>query len=70
MGDDGRAVAEIDEIEQYDLSTTRGRAMLVDDILLALGQADRRRVLEFIRDQKPGGDSHGSAPVSELNERR
>ena len=42
--------------------------MLVDDILLALGQADRRRVLEFIRDQKPGGDSHGSAPVSELNE--
>jgi hypothetical protein len=55
VGDDGKAVAEIEEIEQYDLSTTRGCAMLIDDILVALGQADRRRVLDFMRDQKPSG---------------
>jgi len=70
MGDDGQPVAEIDEIEQYDLSTTRGRAMLVDDILVALGQADRRKVLDFIRDQRPDGDPPSSAVVSELREHR
>jgi hypothetical protein len=70
MGDDGQPVAEIDEIEQYDLSTTRGRAMLVDDILVALGQADRRKVLDFIRDQRPDGDTPNSAVVSELREHR
>jgi hypothetical protein len=52
MSDDGHPVAEIEDIEQYDLSNTRGRAMLVDDILVALGQADRRQVLDFMRDQK------------------
>jgi hypothetical protein len=68
VGDDGRPVAEIEDIEQYDLSTTRGRAMLVDDILVALGQADRRRVLNFMRDQKPEapltavGSPEGSEP--------
>jgi hypothetical protein len=70
VGDDGQAVAEIDEIEQYDLSTTRGRAMLVDDILVALGQADRRKVLEFIRDTKPSDDGSKIASiVSELEHR-
>lgn len=54
VGDDGGPVAEIEDLEQYDLSTTRGRAMLVDDILVAMGQADRRQVLNFIRDHKPG----------------
>ena len=49
--DDGSAVAEIENLEQYDLSTTRGRAMLVDDILVALGHADRRVVLEMIREE-------------------
>jgi hypothetical protein len=53
MDDDGRPVAEIEDIDQYDLSTTRGRAMLVDDILVALGQGDRRRVLNFMRDHQP-----------------
>jgi hypothetical protein len=53
LGDDDRPVAEIDDVEQYDLSTTRGRAMLIDDILVALGQADRRRVLNFMREH-PG----------------
>ena len=70
MGDDGQPVAEIDDIEQYDLSTTRGRAMLVDDILVALGQADRRKVLDFIRDQRPDSDSPSSAVVSELRVHR
>jgi hypothetical protein len=65
MGDDGHPVAEIEDIEQYDLSTTRGRAMLVDDILVALGQADRRLVLNFMRDQKPE-KGELSAVVSEL----
>ena len=69
VGDDGRSVAEIDDIEQYDLSTTRGRAMLVDDILVALGQADRRKVLDFIRDQKPEDDSNIASIVSELERR-
>jgi hypothetical protein len=68
VGDDGQAVAEIEDLEQYDLSTTRGRAMLVDDILVALGQADRRRVLNFMRDQKLEG-SEVTAVVSELPER-
>jgi len=68
MDDDGRSVAEIEDLEQYDLSTTRGRAMLIDDILVALGQADRRRVLNFMREQSPaGGDSSGV--VTELRDR-
>jgi hypothetical protein len=49
LDDAGQPVAEIGEIEQYDLSTTRGRAMLIDEITLALGQGDRRQVLDFIR---------------------
>jgi hypothetical protein len=53
VNDDGEPMAEIDGLENYDLSTTRGRAMLVDDIMVALGQADRRQVLDFIRDQRP-----------------
>ena len=70
VGDDGHPVAEIDDIEQYDLSTTRGRAMLVDDILVALGQADRRKVLDFIREQKPGEDGQNiSSIVSEVERR-
>ena len=68
MDDEGRPVAEVDNIEQYDLSNTRGRAMLVDDILVALGHADRRRVLEFMRDQKAEG-TELTAVVSELPER-
>jgi hypothetical protein len=68
VGDDGRAVAEIDDLEQYDLSTTRGRAMLLDDILVALGQADRRRVLNFMREQ-PQDAQDGSAVVTDLRER-
>jgi hypothetical protein len=52
MNDDGEAVAEIENLEQYDLSTTRGRAMLLDDILVALGHADRRVVLELIRERR------------------
>ena len=68
MGDDGRPVAEIEDIDQYDLSTTRGRAMLVDDILVALGQADRRRVLNFMRDHKPE-DAQLTAVVSDLGDR-
>jgi hypothetical protein len=52
LDDAGQPVAEITEVEQYDLSTTRGRAMLIDDITLAMGQGDRRRVLEFIRSTK------------------
>jgi len=68
MGDDGRSVAEIEDLEQYDLSTTRGRAMLIDDILVALGQADRRRVLNFMREQSPAtGD--GPGVVTELRDR-
>ena len=63
MGDDGMAVAEIEDLEQYDLSTTRGRAMLIDDILVALGQADRRRVLNFMRETKPDG------PLTAVSER-
>ena len=49
LDDAGQPVAEVGEVEQFDLSTTRGRAMLVDEIMLALGQGDRRKVLEFIR---------------------
>ena len=68
MDDDGRSVAEIEDLEQYDLSTTRGRAMLIDDILVALGQADRRRVLNFMREQSSvSGD--GSSVVTELRDR-
>ena len=50
--DAGEPVAEIQDVEQYDLSTVRGRAMLIDEITLALGQADRRQVLELIRSTK------------------
>ena len=67
MGDDGRSVAEIEDLEQYDLSTTRGRAMLIDDILVALGQADRRRVLEFMRENQIDR-SKLSAVISEPGE--
>ena len=52
LNDDGDPVAEVDGVEDYDLSTTRGRAMLMDDILVALGQADRRQVLEFMRGRR------------------
>jgi hypothetical protein len=52
LDDAGQPVAEITDVELYDLSTTRGRAMLIDDITLAMGQGDRRRVLEFIRSTK------------------
>ena len=52
VNDDGAPVAEIDDLQEYDLSTTRGRAMLVDDILVALGQADRRVVLDMIRERR------------------
>jgi hypothetical protein len=52
MNDDGDAVAEIEKLEQYDLSTTRGREMLLDDILVALGHADRRVVLDMIRERR------------------
>ncbi|MFL5798386.1 MAG: hypothetical protein ACJ77A_10695 [Actinomycetota bacterium] len=52
MNDDGDAVAEIENLELYDLSTTRGRAMLLDDILVALGHADRRVVLDMIRERR------------------
>ena len=68
VGDDGKPVAEIEDIEQYDLSTTRGRAMLVDDVLVALGQADRRAVLNFMRDHRADG-TQLSAVVSEGAER-
>ena len=57
VNDDGEAVAEIEYLEGYDLSTTRGRAMLIDDILLALGQDDRRKVLQLIRATRKSGDS-------------
>ena len=49
VDDGGEPVAEIEDIEHYDLTTMGGRASLIDEITLALGQADRRRVLEFIR---------------------
>jgi len=68
MNDDGTAMAEIEDLEQYDLSTTRGRAMLVDEILVALGQADRRRVLNFMRDNPQEGDG-AAGVVTELRER-
>ena len=68
VGDDGQPVAEIDDLEQYDLSTTRGRAMLVDDILVAMGQADRRRVLNFMREHPPD-DGADAAVVTELRDR-
>ena len=57
LDDAGEPVAEIEDVEQYDLSTTRGRAMLVDEITLALGQADRRRVLNFMRDHRDADPS-------------
>ena len=56
VNDDGNSVAEIDSVEQYDLSTTRGRAMLVDDILVALGHADRRVVLDMIKERRARAD--------------
>ena len=52
LNDDGDPVAEIENLEEYDLSTTRGRAMLVDDILVAMGHADRRVVLDMIRERR------------------
>ena len=52
VNEEGTAVAEIDDVEGYDLSTTRGRAMLMDDILVALGHADRRVVLDMIRERR------------------
>jgi RecJ-like exonuclease len=52
VNDDGHAVAEVQDLETYDLSTTRGRAMLLDDILVALGHADRRVVLDMIRERR------------------
>jgi len=55
LDDAGEPVAEIEDVELYDLSTTRGRAILVDEITLALGQADRRQVLEFIRQTRSTG---------------
>jgi hypothetical protein len=67
LDDDDRPMAEIEDLEQYDLSTTRGRAMLIDDILVALGQADRRRVLNFMRDHPPS-DREPSV-VAELPDR-
>jgi hypothetical protein len=59
VDDAGEPMAEIEDLEQYDLSTTRGRATLMDEITLAMGQADRRRVLEFIRHSKGGDDPEG-----------
>lgn len=52
VNEEGSAVAEIEDVEGYDLSTTRGRAMLMDDILVALGHADRRVVLDMIRERR------------------
>jgi hypothetical protein len=54
INDDGRPVAEIEDVDRYDLSTTRGRAMLVDEVVVAMGQADRRAVLELIRAHRHG----------------
>ena len=68
VGDDGLPVAEIEDLEQYDLSNTRGRAMLIDDIVVALGQADRRRVLEFMRDNQ-AERSNLSAVISDFGDR-
>lgn len=56
VNDDGNNVAELENVEQYDLSTTRGRAMLVDDILVALGHADRRVVLDMIKERRARAD--------------
>jgi hypothetical protein len=56
VDDAGQPVAEIEDLEHYDLSTVRGRAMLIDEITLALGQGDRRKVLEFIRSSRPGAE--------------
>jgi RecJ-like exonuclease len=52
VNEEGTSVAEIEDVEGYDLSTTRGRAMLMDDILVALGHADRRVVLDMIRERR------------------
>ena len=68
VGDDGLPVAEIEDLEQYDLSNTRGRAMLIDDIVVALGQADRRRVLDFMRDNQ-ADRSNLSAVISDFRDR-
>jgi hypothetical protein len=59
VDDAGEPVAEIEDLEHYDLSTMRGRATLIDEIILAIGQADRRRVLEFIRNSKGGDEPEG-----------
>jgi hypothetical protein len=65
LDDDGRPVAEIPDLDQYDLSTTRGRAMLVDDILVAMGHADRRRVLDFMRGRGEPGALTGTLASSD-----
>jgi hypothetical protein len=59
INDAGEPVAEIDDLEQYDLSSMRGRATLIDEITLAMGQADRRQVLEFIRHSRGGDQPEG-----------
>ena len=60
VDDGGEPVAEIEDLEHYDLSTVRGRAMLIDEITLALGQGDRRQVLQFIRSSRPERGDGGS----------
>jgi hypothetical protein len=60
LGDDGVPVGEIEDLELYDLTTTRGRAMLIDELLVALGNADRRTVLEFIRSSRATDASEGT----------
>ena len=60
VDDGGEPVAEIEDLEHYDLSTVRGRAMLIDEITLALGQGDRRQVLQFIRSSRPESGDGGS----------
>ena len=47
IDDDDRPVAEVENLDRYDLSTTRGRAMLVDDpfkskALFGLGTYSRK----------------------------
>jgi hypothetical protein len=62
LNDAGEPVAEIDDLEHYDLSTVRGRAMLIDEITLALGQGDRRKVLQFMRHSQDGDGAVDSLP--------
>lgn len=62
LNDAGEPVAEIDDVEHYDLSTVRGRAMLIDEITLALGQGDRRKVLQFMRHSRDGDSVTADLP--------